>query len=80
MEGYSLPSSPGKPPVQVRDCIEELLKFTLESSINETLGFDLGLSKDYCSNLLKHDLNNSDVDYDPNSYTTGKITTPCLVS
>ncbi|KAK9288552.1 hypothetical protein L1049_017011 [Liquidambar formosana] len=55
MEELVPPRSPGLPPVQLRECIEELLKFTLTSSINETLEIDLGLSKDYCSNLLKDD-------------------------
>jgi hypothetical protein len=44
--------------------MEELVKFTLESHINETLEFDPGLSKSFCSDLLKHD---------PNSPTTGNI-------
>lgn len=37
------------------DCIEELLKFTLESHINETPEVDLGFSKHFCSILLKDD-------------------------
>ncbi|KAK2641913.1 hypothetical protein Ddye_023676 [Dipteronia dyeriana] len=48
-------SSPGTNPVEVRQCIEELLKFTLESHLNQTLELDLGFSMDFCSNLLKHD-------------------------
>ncbi|XP_021643357.2 uncharacterized protein LOC110637521 isoform X4 [Hevea brasiliensis] len=44
---------------QLRECIEELVKFTLNSHINETLEFDLGLSKDFCSNLLRDDPNDS---------------------
>ncbi|GLT34897.1 hypothetical protein SLA2020_093860 [Shorea laevis] len=47
------PSSPGTDPVDLRDSIEELLKFTLHSHINGTLEFDLGLSKDFCISLLK---------------------------
>ena len=50
------PSSPGVSQVQLVDCLEELLKFTLSSSVEETLEIDLGLSKDYCSGLLKVDL------------------------
>ncbi|GLT53485.1 hypothetical protein SLA2020_267530 [Shorea laevis] len=42
-------------PVNLRDFMEELVRFTLESSINETLEIDLGLSKAFCSNLLKDD-------------------------
>ncbi|KAG5530664.1 hypothetical protein RHGRI_025582 [Rhododendron griersonianum] len=44
--------SPGVRPIKAKDCIEELLKFTLSSSIDRTLGLDIGLSKDYCSKLL----------------------------
>lgn len=44
--------------------MEELVKFTLESYINETLEIDLGLSKAFCSNLLKDD---------PYLATTGNI-------
>uniref|UniRef100_A0A3N7F7W0 ASCH domain-containing protein n=1 Tax=Populus trichocarpa TaxID=3694 RepID=A0A3N7F7W0_POPTR len=40
-----------------RERIEELLKFTLESHINQTLEFNLGLSKDFCINLLEEDPN-----------------------
>ena len=50
--------------LRLSDCMEELVKFTLESHINETLEFDPGLSKSFCSDLLKHD---------PNSPTTGNI-------
>ncbi|MCL7050969.1 hypothetical protein MKW94_015700 [Papaver nudicaule] len=38
-----------------QDYVEELLKFTLLSSINETLEINLGLSKQYCSHLLEVD-------------------------
>ncbi|KAJ4723555.1 RNA-binding ASCH domain protein [Melia azedarach] len=48
------PSSPGTKPVNIRECIEEGLKFTLESHLNRTLQLDLGLSKDFCSFLLDH--------------------------
>ncbi|XP_057498443.1 uncharacterized protein LOC130782968 isoform X2 [Actinidia eriantha] len=52
---YDQDSSPGVSPVQIKEYMEEFVKFTLGSSIDETLGFDMGLSKDYCSNLLKDD-------------------------
>ncbi|XP_059654866.1 uncharacterized protein LOC132301771 isoform X2 [Cornus florida] len=55
MEEHEEPSSPGVSPVQLKECIEEVLNFTLASSIDETLGFDIGLSNEYCSNLLKND-------------------------
>ncbi|XP_042984725.1 uncharacterized protein LOC122313629 isoform X1 [Carya illinoinensis] len=42
-------------PANLKDCMEELLRFTLESYINETLQFDLLLSKAFCYNLLKDD-------------------------
>lgn len=58
------PSSPGTEAVELRDFLEELLKFTLQSHVSQTLGldFDLGLSTDYCSALLEvdgNDLNSS---------------------
>lgn len=50
------PASPGfGASLQLKDCIEELLRFTIVSSIDGTLEIDLGLSKDYCSTLLQED-------------------------
>ncbi|KGN52990.1 uncharacterized protein LOC105434383 isoform X2 [Cucumis sativus] len=50
------PCSPGSSPVELRDCLEELLKFTLQSHINGTLDIDhdLGFSTDFSSHLLNH--------------------------
>ncbi|KNA11423.1 hypothetical protein SOVF_135400 isoform B [Spinacia oleracea] len=48
-------SSPGVSAVQLNDCLEDLLNFVLQSSINGTLDFNLALSADFCSGLLKHD-------------------------
>ncbi|KAH9783454.1 ASCH domain-containing protein [Citrus sinensis] len=50
------PSSPGRSPFDYTKCIEEALKFILESHINQTLELDLGLSKDLCSFLLTHNV------------------------
>ncbi|KAI3470331.1 hypothetical protein Pfo_026994 [Paulownia fortunei] len=50
------PSSPGVSPVQLKDCIEELLEFTLRSSIQGKL--HTGLSNEYCANLLRDDPSN----------------------
>lgn len=47
--------SPGVSPVELSDCLEHLLHFVLQSTINGTLDFNLGLSADFCSTLLKHD-------------------------
>ncbi|KAJ4840783.1 hypothetical protein Tsubulata_051356 [Turnera subulata] len=44
---------------RLRDCIEELTKFTLESHVNGTLEIDLPLSKDFCSSLLAPDPNDA---------------------
>ncbi|XP_058184548.1 uncharacterized protein LOC131302015 [Rhododendron vialii] len=52
---HQQPPSPGVRPIKAKDCIEELLKFTLSSSIDGTLSLDVGLSKDYCSKLLTDD-------------------------
>ncbi|KAL4632242.1 hypothetical protein ACB092_04G036500 [Castanea dentata] len=46
-------------PVNLKDCMEEVVKYTLESHINETLECDLALSKSFCSDLLKLDPNTS---------------------
>ncbi|GFP85192.1 hypothetical protein PHJA_000662900 [Phtheirospermum japonicum] len=47
------PPSPGTSPVQLKDCVGELMKFTLNSSIKGEL--QTGLSNHYCSNLLEED-------------------------
>ncbi|XP_059300169.1 uncharacterized protein LOC132052583 isoform X2 [Lycium ferocissimum] len=55
----SQPTSPGfGASLQLKDCIEELLRFTLASSIDSTLEINLGLSKDYCSTLLQDNSSN----------------------
>ncbi|EXB23147.1 hypothetical protein L484_016164 [Morus notabilis] len=41
--------------VNLRNCTEELLKYTIQSRISETLEFDIGLSEDFCSRLLNSD-------------------------
>lgn len=50
------PCSPGLSPVELEDCLEELLKFTLQSHINGTLDVDhdLGFPTDFSSHLLNH--------------------------
>ncbi|XP_039010033.1 uncharacterized protein LOC120138685 isoform X2 [Hibiscus syriacus] len=48
------PSSPGTDPVELRNSMEELLKFTLQSHLNSTLELDIGLSKPFCTSLLNH--------------------------
>lgn len=50
------PPSPGVPPVELKDCIEELLKFTLISSIQGKI--QTGLSNEYCAHLLRDDPSN----------------------
>jgi len=42
---------------RLRDSVGDLLKFTLESQVNQTLEFNLGLSKEFCINLLEEDPN-----------------------
>ncbi|WRX21121.1 hypothetical protein QQP08_013608 [Theobroma cacao] len=37
------------------ECIEELMKFTLQSHINKSLNFELRLSPEFCSGLLNSD-------------------------
>ncbi|XP_048138730.1 uncharacterized protein LOC115745270 isoform X2 [Rhodamnia argentea] len=50
-------SSPGSSPVELRHCVDELLRFTLQSHVAGTLNlaFDLGLSVEFCSALLRDD-------------------------
>ncbi|EYU41084.1 hypothetical protein MIMGU_mgv1a026834mg [Erythranthe guttata] len=50
------PSSPGVSPIKLKECMEELLKFTLLSSIQGKL--QTGLSDEYCDGLLRHDPSN----------------------
>ncbi|CAM8901154.1 unnamed protein product [Rhodiola kirilowii] len=45
--------------VDLKSCIEELLKYTLTSFINGTLKLNLGLSESYCSDLLQEDSTDS---------------------
>ncbi|KAL6582115.1 hypothetical protein OROMI_006129 [Orobanche minor] len=45
------PLSPGISAVQLQDCVKELLKFTLVSSIEGKL--QTGLSNDYCGSLIE---------------------------
>lgn len=56
------PCSPGSWPVELGDCIEELLKFTLQSHIDGALYHDLGFSPDFSSHLLNHHLPPSNLD------------------
>nr|XP_009617597.1 uncharacterized protein LOC104109909 isoform X2 [Nicotiana tomentosiformis]XP_016459516.1 PREDICTED: uncharacterized protein LOC107783064 isoform X2 [Nicotiana tabacum] len=41
--------------LQLKDCIQELLRFTLASSVDGNLETDIALSKDYCTTLLQDD-------------------------
>ena len=63
--------------VNLADTLEELLNFTLQSFVNGTLEFDLGLPKDFCSQLLQPEPN--DDLFPPSlSDTTGKSIHPFL--
>ncbi|KAK2641906.1 hypothetical protein Ddye_023669 [Dipteronia dyeriana] len=59
---------------RLQNCIEELVKFILLSHINQTLDFDLGLSLEFCSGLLKPETNDdaisrsAGVDFDYGSF------------
>ncbi|KAI3959244.1 hypothetical protein MKW92_014623 [Papaver armeniacum] len=53
--------------------LEQLLRFTLLSSIDETLEIDLGLSKQYCSHLLQLDDTQLDPSSDRSSDASGGI-------
>ncbi|KAJ4723551.1 RNA-binding ASCH domain protein [Melia azedarach] len=52
---------------RLKDCMEELLKFTVKSYIDETLDLHLGISKEFCSDLLRDEPNDgvsSSTDFD----------------
>lgn len=50
------PSSPGTKSVEVGECIESLLRFTLSSYLDEPVpSFDLDLTRDFCLHLLEED-------------------------
>ncbi|KAL6217297.1 hypothetical protein ACLB2K_010514 [Fragaria x ananassa] len=57
---------------KVKECLEELLKFTLESHIKGTLEIDLALPTDFCSHLL----NNPKIDTTNSTQEEGKEKTP----
>ncbi|KAL8170885.1 hypothetical protein V2J09_022689 [Rumex salicifolius] len=49
--------SPDVSSIQLGDCIDELLRAVLEWSLNGTLGFDIGLSREFCTALLDQGIN-----------------------
>ncbi|WCJ41289.1 RNA-binding ASCH domain protein [Euphorbia peplus] len=53
--------------------IEKLMKFTVHSHINQTLEFNLSLSKDFCTNLLSEDDANDNVLAPASSHTGGSF-------
>ncbi|XP_031090821.1 uncharacterized protein LOC115995809 isoform X1 [Ipomoea triloba] len=55
-----LPKKP-RSPVELNHCIEELLRHTLAFAVAGTLDTDIGLSDDFCANLLHDDTSNSTV-------------------
>ncbi|BBG93670.1 RNA-binding ASCH domain protein [Prunus dulcis] len=67
MEASNIPVS--MPRVNLKDTIEELLKFTLQSCTNGTLEIDLGLPKELCSRLLKPEPNDLSFPFHSDSST-----------
>ncbi|KAG7575826.1 ASCH domain [Arabidopsis thaliana x Arabidopsis arenosa] len=48
------PTSPGTKSVNLRECMESLLRFTLSSHVDESVpSFDLDLTRDFCLHLLE---------------------------
>lgn len=48
------PTSPGTKSVNLRECMESLLRFTLSSHLDESVpSFDLDLTRDFCLHLLE---------------------------
>ncbi|KAG9444659.1 hypothetical protein H6P81_015999 [Aristolochia fimbriata] len=59
MQTPSSPASASPFPVLLRDCIEESLRYVLSSFVEDKLGTtELGLSKQYCSQLLRDEGDN----------------------
>ncbi|KAL1211487.1 hypothetical protein V5N11_023500 [Cardamine amara subsp. amara] len=55
------PSSPGTKPVNLRECMESLLRFTLRSHLDETVSsFDLDLTREGCLHLLEEDTDSTE--------------------
>ncbi|XP_010549767.2 PREDICTED: uncharacterized protein LOC104820845 [Tarenaya hassleriana] len=55
------PQSPGTKPVKLRDSIEELLRFTLQYHVDESVrDIDLELPRDFCLRLLEKHPNSTD--------------------
>ncbi|KAJ6733927.1 ASCH DOMAIN PROTEIN putative ISOFORM 1-RELATED [Salix koriyanagi] len=65
--------------VKQRESIEELLKFTLESHINQTPEFNLGLSKDFCVKLLEEDPNDTSCHSTPTDSSYGVVLYPLYI-
>ncbi|KAA3484347.1 Lysine-specific demethylase 5C [Gossypium australe] len=58
---------------RLRECIEEVTKFSLQSHINKSLNFELQLSPEFCSNLL---LDSDPIDPNPD-YEYHRLRTSC---
>ncbi|XP_010509766.1 PREDICTED: uncharacterized protein LOC104786096 [Camelina sativa] len=55
------PTSPGTKSVNLRECMESLLRFTLRSHLDETVpSFDLDLTTDFCLHLLEEDTDSTE--------------------
>ncbi|XP_010463786.1 PREDICTED: uncharacterized protein LOC104744426 isoform X2 [Camelina sativa] len=55
------PTSPGTKSVNLRECMESLLCFTLRSHLDETVpSFDLDLTRDFCLHLLEEDTDSTE--------------------
>ncbi|KAJ6733924.1 RNA-BINDING ASCH DOMAIN PROTEIN [Salix koriyanagi] len=65
--------------VKQRESIEELLKFTLESHINQTPEFNLGLYKDFCVKLLEEDPNDTSCHSTPTDSSYGVVLYPLYI-
>uniref|UniRef100_A0A6N2NAI1 ASCH domain-containing protein n=1 Tax=Salix viminalis TaxID=40686 RepID=A0A6N2NAI1_SALVM len=65
--------------VKQRESIEELLKFTLESHINQTPEFNLGLSNDFCVKLLEEDPNDMSCHSTPTDSFNGAVLYPLYI-
>ncbi|OMO90288.1 hypothetical protein CCACVL1_07414 [Corchorus capsularis] len=70
------PLSPGTNPVDLKNCIEEFVKFTLQSHVNGTVEWDIGLSKEFCFSLINHQ---SSEPIFPNAYSPGVPQSPLYI-
>ncbi|VVA96312.1 unnamed protein product [Arabis nemorensis] len=68
------PPSPGTESVNLRECLETLLRFTLRSHLDELVpSFDLDLNRDFCIHLLEEDTDSTEMFYSQKNLRCTKL-------